>query len=96
MNTKDKIYCMTLRSKLPLHLYQKYFLAKDSFESLLSKIEVVVGSNAILYSIRILIVLLALLMGYIHTPKNNNDVSNIKKIEVQHNNSNTLFKDLTK
>lgn len=87
---------MTLRSKLPLHLYQKYFLVKDSFESLLSKIEVVVGSNAILYSIRILIVLLALLMGYIHTPKDNIDVSNIKKIEVQHNTSNTLFKDIKK
>jgi len=87
---------MTLRSKLPLHLYQKYLLEKDSFESLLRKIEVIVGSNIIIYSVRILIVLLALLMGYIHTPKDKNDVSTIKKIELQDSNTNTIFKDLPK
>jgi len=96
MNTKNKKYCMTLRSKLPLHLYQKYLLEKDSFESLLRKIEVIVGSNIIIYSVRILIVLLALLMGYIHTPKDKNDVSTIKKIELQDSNTNTIFKDLPK
>ena len=96
MNTENKIYCMTLRSKLPLHLYQKYLLEKDSFESLLRKIEVIVGSNIIIYSVRILIVLLALLMGYIHTPKDKNDVSTIKKIELQDNNTKTIFKDLPK
>ena len=60
---------MTLRSKLPLHLLQKYFLAKDSMETFLKRLEVITDSNAIIYSIRILIVMLALLMGYIHTPK---------------------------
>lgn len=73
---------MTFRSKLPLHLYQKYFLIKDSIESLFRKIEVIIDSNAIIYSIRILIVLLAFLMGYLHTPKNNKEVSNTAKTEI--------------
>jgi len=62
---------MTLRSRLPLHISQIFFQAKDSVDSFLSKLEVIADSKEILYSIRILIVVLALLMGYVHTPKEN-------------------------
>jgi hypothetical protein len=73
---------MTFRTKFPLHLYQKYFLAKDSFDSFLGKLEVLSDSNVIIYSVRILIVVLALLMGYIHSPKEKDEVSNVKNIEL--------------
>ena len=73
---------MTLRSRLPLHIYQKYFQAKDSVETFFGKIEVIADSTAILYSIRVLIVVLALLMGYIHTPKENVEVSNSNQTEI--------------
>lgn len=72
---------MTLRSRLPLHIYQKYFDVKESIKSFASKIEVITNSNAIIYSIRLLIVLLALLMGYLHTPKDKVDVSSTIKSE---------------
>lgn len=73
---------MTLRSRIPLHIYQKYFQAKDSIESFLDKVEVIADSTAILYSIRILIVVIALLMGYVHTPKENVEISNSKQTEL--------------
>ena len=73
---------MTLRSKLPLYVYQKYFLAKDSFDSILSKIEVIINSTAIIYSIRILIIVVALMMGYIHTPKAKSGVSKSNETEI--------------
>jgi hypothetical protein len=73
---------MTLRSRLPLHIYQKYFQAKESIESFLGKVEVIADSNAILYSVRILIVVIALLMGYVHTPKENEEISNSKQTEL--------------
>ena len=71
---------MTLRSKLPLILMQKYFLVKDSLEAFYKKVEVITDSTAIIYSIRILIVMLALLMGYIHTPKENPDANSSTEI----------------
>jgi hypothetical protein len=73
---------MTLRSKLPLHLYQKYYLAKDSFDSFLDKLQVVADNNAIVYSIRILIVVLALLLGYVQTPKEGKTFSSMEKNEL--------------
>lgn len=73
---------MTFRTKFPLHLYQKYFLAKDSFDSFLGKLEVLSDSNIIIYSVRILIVVLALLMGYMHTPKEKKDASNTNNVEL--------------
>lgn len=73
---------MTLRSRLPLHMYQKYFQVKDSVESFLGKVEVIADSTAIIYSIRVLIVVIALLMGYVHTPKENVEVTNSKQTEL--------------
>jgi len=73
---------MTFRSRLPLHIYQKIFIAKDTYKSLISKIEVIADSRAILYSIRILIVAIALLMGYIHTSKNESSVETAQKKEM--------------
>lgn len=73
---------MTFRSRLPLHIYQKYFQVKDLVDSFLGKVEVIADSNAILYSIRILIVVIALLMGYVHTPKENVEVTNSKQTEL--------------
>lgn len=73
---------MTFRSRLPLHIYQKYFQVKDSVDSFLGKVEVIADSTAILYSIRILIVVIALLMGYVHTPKENVEITNSKQTEL--------------
>ena len=82
---------MTLKSRLPLHIYQKYFQAKDSFESFFSKVEVIADSNAILYSIRILIVVIALLVGYVHTPQENVELSNSKQTEMVDSNNHIPF-----
>jgi hypothetical protein len=73
---------MTLKSRLPLHIYQKYFQVKDSIESFFDKVEVIADSTAILYSIRILIVVIALLMGYVHTPKDKVEMSNSTQTEL--------------
>ena len=73
---------MTLRSGLPHNIYRQYFLAKESMNSFLNTLQVLTDSTAIIYSIRILIVLLALLMGYIHTPKKNPEVSSVEKKEI--------------
>lgn len=85
---------MTLRSKLPLHLLQKYFLMRESLESFYKKIEVIIDSNAIIYSIRILIVMIALLMGYMHTPKEKLDSKS--NIEIVTNSQDTVIKNLNK
>jgi hypothetical protein len=55
---------------------------KDSVESFLGKVEVIADSTAIIYSIRVLIVVIALLMGYVHTPKENVEVTNSKQTEL--------------
>lgn len=83
---------MTLRSKLPLHLLQKYFLMKESLESIFKKIEVITDSTAIIYSIRILIIMLALLMGYIHTPKEK--LESTSRTEIIGNTSDPVLKEL--
>lgn len=69
---------MTLGTKIPFRIHQQFFLFKDSFDSLLVKLEVLADSKVIINSIRILIVLIALLMGYIHTPSGKEDVSSAK------------------
>ena len=66
---------MAQRSKLPVHFYQKYVMPQKPITLWLSKLEVITDSRKILYSIRILIVLLAFLLGYIHTPTEKSDVS---------------------
>ena len=50
-------------------------MIKEFIESFIKKIEVITDSRAIIYSVRILIVLLALFMGYIHTPKKSKEIS---------------------
>ena len=72
---------MTLRSRLPLQFSQKYFLAKDCLDSILSKIEVIINGTAIIYSIRMLIIVVALMMAYIHTPKNKDGLKRFDKME---------------
>jgi hypothetical protein len=72
---------MTLRSRLPLQFSQKYFMAKDFLDSILSKIEVIINGRAIIYSIRMLIIVVALMMGYIHTPKNKDGLKRFDKME---------------
>jgi hypothetical protein len=85
---------MTFRSKFPSQLYQKYFLAKDTLEAFLSKLEVISDSTTILYSIRILIVVLAFLMTYIQTPNEKTDVSNVREIELLDSIDNPDFENL--
>ena len=72
---------MTLRSKLPLHLSQKYFMVKDTMDAILSTIEVIINGRPIIYSIRILILVVALMMGYIHTPKHKGGLKKYDQIE---------------
>lgn len=75
---------MTFNSKLPLHLNELFLQLKHKTASLLNKLEVIADSNAIIYSIRILIIVIALLMGYIHSPKNNTDTPNSQHSEIHH------------
>jgi len=73
---------MTLKSKLPLYYYQKYFSTRDSFELFLRKIEVLTDSRLIINSIRALIILLALLMGYMHKTNKAETRINIRQIGI--------------
>ncbi len=73
---------MALRSKFSIEINQKYFLAKESANSFLDKLQVLTDNNAIVYSIRILIILLALLLGYVQTPHEKESFSSNEKKEV--------------
>jgi hypothetical protein len=53
----------------------KFFLEKESFNSILIKIEVITDSNLIVNSVRILIVALALLLAF--TQNSNKDVGRL-------------------
>ena len=72
---------MTLRSKFPLLLAQKFIIAKNFMDSLLVKIEVIINGRPIIYSIRLLIIVVALMMGYIHTPKNKEGLKKFDQME---------------
>ena len=85
---------MTIKTKLPLHYYQKYFSTKDSFELLLKKIEVLTDSRLIINSIRILIVMLALLLGFIHKSNQEESKSNVKKTEIIENRNSQVFENV--
>ena len=85
---------MTFRSKFPIQLYQKYFSAKDTLEAFLSKLEVISDSTTILYSIRVLIVVLAFLMTYVQTPNEKMDMSNVREIELLDSINNPNFENL--
>ena len=82
---------MTLRSKLALFIFQRYLLIKNSIDSLLTKIEVVLNSTAIIYSVRILIVVVALMMGYKHTPNNHSAFSKFDKMELSEKKIDTMI-----
>ena len=85
---------MTLKTRLPLHIFQKFFLVKDIFDSFFIKLEAITNSITILYSIRILIVFLALLMGYVHTPKDKTEVSSSRKSEIADTHSKQILEDI--
>lgn len=87
---------MTIKSKFPVQIYQSYFPGKESFDSLLVKLEVLSDSNIIIYSVRVLIVVLALVMGYVHTPKEKKDFQTVKKIELLEGNAKPIFEHLNK
>lgn len=87
-------FFMTAQNRISLSIYQRYFEAKDSLNSFTNKIEVITDSNAIIYSIRILIVMIALLMGYIHTSKETPDMATIEQKEIIGNHQKAIFKSL--
>lgn len=85
---------MTLKTRLPLHIYQMYFLAKDTIESFFIRLEAITNSNTIIYSIRILIVLLALMMGYVHTSKDKTEISSSRKSEIVDTHNKQILEDI--
>ena len=85
---------MTLKTRLPLHIYKMFFSVKDTLDSFIIKLEAITNSNTIIYSIRILIVFLALLMGYIHTPKDKTEVSSSRKSEIVDTHNKQILKDI--
>jgi len=85
---------MTIKTRLPLHYYQKYFSTKNSFELLLKRIEVLTDSRIIINSIRILIVMLALLLGYIHKSDQEESKSEVKQTEIIENRNSQTFEQI--
>jgi hypothetical protein len=82
---------MINRSRLSLQRYQKYFGANDSFDSFIGKIEVITNSNALVYSIRILIIVMAMLLGYIQSSREKPELSDVRKSEVPGGKPQVLF-----
>ena len=82
---------MTFKSRLPLHIYQKYFQTKDHIDSFTSKLEVIADSTAILYSVRILIIVIALLMGYVQSSQDKTELPTTHKKEISSNNSSEIY-----
>ena len=70
---------MTLKTNFPSHIFQILDSIAESINSLFEKLEVLLNSNLIVNSIRILIIVLALLMGYIHTRSEKNKLSSAKE-----------------
>jgi hypothetical protein len=66
---------MTYWSKYTYPLHMKFFFEKESFNSILIKIEVITDSNLIVNSVRILIVALALLLAF--TQNSDKDVGRL-------------------
>lgn len=85
---------MTAQNRIPLSIHQRYFEAKDSLNSFINKIEVITDSNAIIYSIRLLIVMIALIMGYIHTSNKTSDMATIQQKEIIDNHQRAIFKSI--
>jgi len=72
---------MTFILKLPHYLNRKHHHFVKQLESIYSKVEVITDSSAIVNSVRIMIVMLAFLMGYIHTPGERSEISKNNKTE---------------
>ena len=70
---------MTLKTNFSSHIFQILDSIAKSIDSLFEKLAVIFNSNLIVNSIRILIVVLALIMGYIHAPKEKNDFTSAKE-----------------
>ena len=65
---------MTLRTKWSQQIAQKPF-SLDSFDAILPTVEVITNSNVVVNSVRVLIVVLALLLGYKHSSQKTTDSS---------------------
>lgn len=73
---------MTAKSRLPLFIYQKYFEIKDHLTTFLRKLEVIANSSVIINVVRLLIVMIALLMGYAHAVKKKEITNRTNKTEI--------------
>lgn len=71
---------MTLRTKWSQQIAQKPF-SLDSFDAILPTIEVITNSTLVINSVRVLIVVLALLLGYKHSNQKANNSSNTSTTE---------------
>ncbi len=74
---------MTIKARLPLFLSQKYLETRDSIGLFINNLEVITKSNTIIHAVRILIVMIALMMGYHHAPKENSDKAALTPTEIQ-------------
>lgn len=70
---------MAIRSKWCSTIGQKALITKDSFDTILPTVEVVTNSKTVIYSVRILIVALALIMGYMQTRSHSKEASVIER-----------------
>ena len=70
---------MTFKTNLPSQIFQTLDSIGESIESFFIKLEVLLDGNLIVNTIRILIIAIALLMGYIHTPKEKINLTSSKE-----------------
>jgi len=96
MNEHSKMIFMIFISKLLHYLNRKHHHFVRQLESIYSKVEVITDSTAIVNSVRIMIVMLAFLMGYIHTPIDKNDFSEANKTEKIIQQDTVDFEDINK
>lgn len=73
---------MIRKTAFSSYLKQQANRIEDHTNSLSNKIEVITDSEVIVNAIRVLILVLALLMGYIHTPKEKKEVSEADSLEI--------------
>lgn len=69
---------MTLKTRLPHSFQQFFFQFKLNSDIFFAKLRVVTDSTVIIYSVRILVVVLALLMAYIQGPNGKEEVTSVK------------------
>lgn len=71
---------MTLKTIIPSHINQILVSIAEFVDSFFIRLEVILDGTIIVHTVRVLIIVLALLMGYIHTPAENNKLSAAKEI----------------